>query len=144
MLARILQVGTVADGSIYLLVGYWHGDAGTGDPDMVNDFIIDLPESVVEHVHDPAGRRKRRSGAAVTPMVEVDGEWRPRPEDPADPWERRTVVRDLVADVRAAIVAYGRRHPAGTGDRRDPSTAPRPPTGKAAKLQRAVGAVIEF
>lgn len=74
-------------------------------------------------VTDAAGRLRTRSGRWLPPVVEVDGEWRPRAEDPADPWARQPRHR---ADVEQLIEQTCRGYAGGLAPL--PPT-PRPPVG---------------
>lgn len=72
------------------------------------DFLIDVPGGCPV-VTDTMGRHLTASGQWVIPMVEVDGEWRPRPEDPADPWAREPYSRDVDGAVERACAAHAAR-----------------------------------
>lgn len=70
-----------------------------------NHFLIDVPAGR-PIVTDEMGRLRTVSGRWRLPVREVDGEWQPRPEDPADPWLRAHQPRDVDAAVDAAVRAY--------------------------------------
>lgn len=76
------------------------------------DFEVDVPAGRPV-VTDAMGRLLTESGAWVLPMVEVDGEWRSRSEDPADPWRRGVQDRDVPVAIAAAVAAHLARQEAG-------------------------------
>lgn len=71
-------------------------------------FTVDVP-SGRPVVTDQMGRVRTESGRFVLPLVEVDGEWVGRPEDPADPWARNPPLRDVDAAVSKACADHATR-----------------------------------
>lgn len=68
-------------------------------------FVVDVPAGRPV-VTDPMGRLLTESGVWVLPVAEVDGEWQPRSDNPADPWVREHQPRDVPAAVDAAVRGY--------------------------------------
>jgi hypothetical protein len=118
VIARIEAIGWhTPSGLVFVDVSYWAADIA-GDPLFRNDFLIDVRTHAERPVADEYGQRVTVSGRALTPMVEVDGEWRVRPEDPGDPWQRVTIQLDPAAQVTDAVRAYGIRSTGSAGDHR--------------------------
>lgn len=147
MWARFGPVGTEPTGGlVYVRVEFWPDQAtrNTGvAPTLVNDFRFSTPESYQAPVVDSSGRWQCRSGAYVIPMVEVNGEWVPRPDDPADPYTWQTVQVDVAGELLNVVSGFVTAHVATTGDLTDPAVQVGDAQGLAARADLQALAGIE-
>jgi hypothetical protein len=142
VLARIEAVGVHRpSGYVYADVAYWPGPAVIGPPMLRNDFLIEAIASANVPHTDTAGRYLTQSGRTVLPVIEVDGEWVPRPEDPADPWRRELVRLDQAEQLLSAVAAYAERSPV-PGDHRSVPASQVSAIGLTAELAALSGLVI--
>lgn len=119
MIARIETVG-VHDptGMLYADVSFWAGAEPIDDPDLRNDFLIQVRAFEERRVTNAAGYLQTRSGRWLMPQIEHDGEWVDRPEDRADPWQLQTVPPDQAAQLTSAIRDFALRAGDHSGDQR--------------------------
>jgi hypothetical protein len=97
----------VIGGRIKATAAFWlDGVPITEVPLLVQDFDFPRITSETRRVEDSAGRWITQSGKAVLPVVEVDGEWRPRPDDPADPFRTETVAVNATTRARQMALAW--------------------------------------
>ena len=105
MFYRIRSISTAKEtGLAYIVVDFYAArqDAAQGkQPVLSNDFLMGLRDTEVRLVTDVLGWVKLQSGKFIHTEVEVDGEWVPLPEDPADPYQRQIAtlpVSDIIHD----------------------------------------------
>jgi len=87
--------------AIYLLVKFWRSEAWAtagNEPDLVNDFIMQLRRTETRIVTDANGWLKRADGGFVGPAP-LD------PEKPEPGWERETITK-----TRAQLLGEGREN----------------------------------
>lgn len=106
MIYKIVEISTdKMSGHTYILVHFWRisADQITGkSPERTNDFLMQLRPTEVRVVTNADGWLKRMDGVFIDPaMLDLD---KPQPE-----WERETVDRDLLVEIKANIEAYWER-----------------------------------
>lgn len=110
MFYRIRSISTAkATGLAYIIVDFYQSfqDAAQGKaPVLSNDFLMGLRDTEVRVPTDVLGRVKLQSGAFIHTEVEVEGEWVPLPEDPADPYQRQTVTLRVPNTIHDNIRRY--------------------------------------
>jgi hypothetical protein len=129
---QVVGVGSVGSNA-YLLAHFWP-DQQQGPPALINDFLIGLQASSQSPVTDSSGRWQLADGTFVIPMVEVNGDWQPRPDDPNNPYVVTTTPLDLAGQCLSAIAGFV-AHAAAvglTGDLTDPGLVVTAATGLAA------------
>lgn len=100
----------VVNGRILASAAFWPDDVPQTDPPLLQqDFDLPYASSYQARVEDDAGRWVTQSGVAVMPVVEVDGEWLPRPDDPADPYQTTTVTVNAAAYARQQALRWAER-----------------------------------
>ena len=143
---RVVDVGTVG-GLAYLRVDFWPDKAAlqTSAPSLVEEFLLDRPEEMRHPVTDTHLRWRTRSGTSVVPWVEVDGDWVPRLNDPADPYLWQSTAVDVAQEALNLIAEFATTHSTATGDMTDPSLVVERASGIAARadMQALVGAERE-
>ncbi|MET0521479.1 MAG: hypothetical protein ABW156_05810 [Jiangellaceae bacterium] len=112
MQIRVLNQRVEGD-RIKVTANFWPDGAPTvGRPALVHNFDLPWVTSVTRRVEDSAGRWTTLLGFVVLPVVEVNGEWIPRPENPLDPYRTETVAVDAAAHARQLALAWAEREAA--------------------------------
>jgi hypothetical protein len=114
---RIRSVATAPLDRLYVVVELLDGDTVT----LAEDILLDVNRGSVVDTDDN-GWPVCENGSAVYPWVQdEDGEWRPAPEDPDNPFRRvpANVQQQVLSRLRVILpVLQGRR-----GDHTDPRLA---------------------
>jgi hypothetical protein len=97
----------LAGGRIKAQAAFWLDGVDTNQPPLFGrDFDLPYVTSYQQRVEDAAGRWTTQSGKVVLPVTEVDGEFQPTPEDPADPFQFTTVTVNAAAYARQQALAW--------------------------------------
>lgn len=99
---KIVDLQTVqATGLLYVLVHFWENQ-NVGEPDRINDFLMQLRPTGERIVTNVDGWYKRLSdGVFIDPeKLAIDDKTK---------WERETFDRDLPAEIKSNIEAYWQR-----------------------------------
>lgn len=83
-------------------------DKTTEPPVLVEDFDLPLAQPYDKPIVDKYGRFQLTSGAWVMPRIEINDEWAPRPNDPADPYVTERVTPDPEARAVEQMLNYAR------------------------------------
>lgn len=96
---KLREKSCTPEGRLYLVVDIWAGDTADGEPDLTNDFIIDVPQFEYQLVRDGSGNVQLKDGTWVTSAIArtLDGSLLAKTEERVDPRARvRRIVRSYI------------------------------------------------